>query len=171
MTTDMSLNEIEEAFSPGEEVTFSIYDDDVEIARYYNKGIASLVVTSKDPRTILVEFNVTQLDETAEDRLQANLDDSDGAIEELAAVVAELADLDLDALAQNASEAASAVGAWGDRITTLEQFIVQLNIIEELTDLKQRLSIAEGQIDDLRFPSRNSPAEVVDENESPSIEE
>lgn len=174
MVTDMSLNEIEEAFSPQEDVTFSIYEDDTEVARYYNKGISRMTVTGTNPRTVAVEFNLTQLDEAAEDRLQSNLDDSDNAIEELAAVIAELSDLDFAQAQRDISQAVATVNAWTDRITTIEQFIVQLNILETLTDLRQRLEIVEGQIDDLRFGSSTQvPTEVVDNNEEEvtSVEE
>lgn len=97
LETDMTLSEIESAFAPsGEEVEFSIYEDDVEIARYYNKGIESMSVAGTDPRTVTITFNVTRLSGNVEDEIRASLDDSDGAIEELADLVAMLADIDYD---------------------------------------------------------------------------
>ena len=139
----MTLSEIESAFAPsGEEVEFSIYEDDIEVARYYNRGIESMSVAGTDPRTVTITFNVTRLSGNVEDEIRASLDDSDGAIEELADLVAMLADIDydgqvemLESLASRADNLEQDFDNWRNDLTNQQQSINQLSAaISALTE-------------------------------------
>ena len=93
MQTDMTLSEIEQVFSPGLTTDIVVIDGTEEVARYYNKGIDSIKVTNTDPRFVEVQFNLTQITQNAETEIRESLDCSDGAIAELADLIAMIADL------------------------------------------------------------------------------
>lgn len=90
METAMSLGEIEQAFTPGVNTDIEVYDGNVEIARYYNKGINSIRVSSGNPRIVNIQFNLTQIQNNAEAEINERIDDSDGAIMDLAEMVSEM---------------------------------------------------------------------------------
>lgn len=95
METEMTLAQIEEVFTPGSEVQqLVISEGDSEVAKYYNKGIDSLQVTGSNPRTVVVDFDLTQIDSGAESEIRESMEYSDEAIEELAGIVAALAESD-----------------------------------------------------------------------------
>lgn len=95
METDMTLAQIEDVFAPGVTLLqIVISEGDDEVARYYNKSIDSLRVTASSPRTVEVVFNLTQIDSGAESEIRESMEYSDEAIEELAAIVAALAESD-----------------------------------------------------------------------------
>ena len=96
--TQSGLDEIEQDFKPGENATIQIFDGGTEVARYINKGISSLRVNGGSPRTVTVEFDLTQISQNAETEIRESLDNSDGAIVELAEMVAGLADADIAGL-------------------------------------------------------------------------
>lgn len=91
--TNMTLSEIEEAFTPGASANIVINEDALEIARYYNKGLESLTVTKTLPRYVIAVFDVTQISENIEEAITERIDDSDGAIVELAEIVNEIYDV------------------------------------------------------------------------------
>ena len=82
--TNMTLSEIEEAFISGITANIVVIEDEQEIARYYNKGLESITVTKTLPRFVTVIFDVTQISENAEEEINERMNDSDGAIIELA---------------------------------------------------------------------------------------
>ena len=90
METAMSLGEIEAAFSPDLNATIELFDGEVEIGKWYNKGIDSITVSGSGSRIVTVVFNLTQISENAEAEIRDSLDDSDGAIMELAEMVSEM---------------------------------------------------------------------------------
>lgn len=112
METEMTLANAEKTFAPGKDTNLILYDGEQEIARYYNKGIDSMTVSGTNPRVITVMFNLTQITEEAEAEIRTSIEDSDGAIEELAAIVGELADLGLTELAGKLREIQETVQTW-----------------------------------------------------------
>ena len=71
-----------------------------------------MTVSGTNPRVITVMFNLTQITEEAEAEIRTSIEDSDGAIEELAAIVGELADLGLTELAGKLREIQETVQTW-----------------------------------------------------------
>ena len=59
------------------------------VAKYYNKQVLSLKVENGFNRKVTVVFAVSEIQQSAEDKLNDRADTSDGAIEELASLVAE----------------------------------------------------------------------------------
>ena len=100
METDMSLSEIDEAFTPGVNTNIIVMDGAEEVARYYNKGLESVKVTNANSRVIEVTFNLTQIQENAETEIRESIDCSDGAIAELADIVADISEYDIPSLYQ-----------------------------------------------------------------------
>ena len=92
METSMTLAQIESAFIPSQSVDIIVKEGTEEIARYYNKGISSITVSGDNPRTVVVVFDVTQISENAETEIRESLEDSDGAILELAEMVSEISE-------------------------------------------------------------------------------
>ena len=123
METEMTLAEIESAFVPGTSSDLIVYDGDQEVARYYNKGIESIIVRGSNPRTVEVEFDITQITPNAETEIRENIEDSDGAIEELAAMVAELSDLNMDEMAAELQSHQETINTWFSHTTDIVTFI------------------------------------------------
>ena len=59
------------------------------VAKYYNKQVLSLKVENGFNRKVTVVFAVSEIQQSAEDKLSERADTSDGAIEELAGLVAD----------------------------------------------------------------------------------
>lgn len=95
METDMTLAEIDEAFTPGANADIIVEEGTQEIARYYNKGLDQITVTGNDPRTVSVQFNLTQISTNAETEIRESLEYSDEAIIELAQLFSTFAESDL----------------------------------------------------------------------------
>lgn len=95
METEMTLAEIEEAFTPGGNANIIVEEGSQEIARYYNKGIDRIVVSGNNPRTVSVQFNLTQISTNAETEIRESLEYSDEAIVELAQLFSTFAESDL----------------------------------------------------------------------------
>lgn len=95
METEMTLAEIEEAFVPGTNVDIIVEEGSQEIARYYNKGIDRISVIGNSPRTIDIQFNLTQISINAEMEIRESIEDSDEAIVELAQLLSVFAESDL----------------------------------------------------------------------------
>lgn len=104
METDMTLNEIAEAFVPGTNTDIIVEDGDQEIARYYNKGLESIKVTGSDPRIVTVGFDLTQINTNAETEIRENMEYSDEAIMELAEMIAAIDESNIPALYQEIRE-------------------------------------------------------------------
>lgn len=81
--TDLSLDEIEHRFSiPGDII---IYENDEQIAKYYNKGVGGLAFSTVDgARYVTVQFNVALLTPDTESDIRESMESSDSAIVELA---------------------------------------------------------------------------------------
>ncbi len=86
-TTTDALSTIEGYFP--ESVTIEVVEGGEVTAKYYNKAVLSLKVTSGAERTVTVILRVSELQESAEDELNGRVDTSDGAIEELAIMAAD----------------------------------------------------------------------------------
>lgn len=86
-TTTDALSKIEGYFP--ESVTIEVVEGGEVTAKYYNKAVLSLKVTSGAERTVTVILRVSELQESAEDELNGRVDTSDGAIEELAIMAAD----------------------------------------------------------------------------------
>ena len=76
------------------------------VAKYYNKQVLSLKVENGFNRKVTVVFAVSEIQQSAEDKLSERADTSDGAIEELAGLVAEQMEV---------------TGSLDDRATSLEE--------------------------------------------------
>lgn len=123
METEMSLSEIESAFTPGASSDLIVYDGDQEVARFYNKGLESIIVRGSNPRTVEVAFDITQITPNAETEIRENIEDSDGAIEELAAMVAELSDLGMDEMAAELQSHQETINTWFSHTNDIVTFI------------------------------------------------
>ena len=95
METEMTLAEIEEAFTPGANANIIVEEGSQEIARYYNKGIDRISVSGNNPRTVDVQFSLTQISVNAETEIRESIEDSDEAIIELAQLFSTFAESDL----------------------------------------------------------------------------
>ena len=89
METDMTLSQIETAFTPGMDTTIIVYDSDEEIAKYFNKGLSSIKVNGTEPRVVTVEFDLSRIEEDAADELASLIEESNDAILELGELIAE----------------------------------------------------------------------------------
>ena len=85
--TNEKLDAIERDF-PFECIIEVIEQGDV-VAKYYNKHVISLKIENGDVRKVTVVFAVSEIQQSAEAKLNDRADTSDGAIEELAGLVAE----------------------------------------------------------------------------------
>ena len=149
MATEMTLANAERAFAPGTETNVILYDGEQEIARYYNKGIDSLIVSGTNPRVITVMLNLTQITEEAETEIRTSIEDSDGAIEELAAMVGALASLNLDEITAQLGRLQETVNTWFGNAEDMMSYINALRraggIIEQfnarITALEHALEI------------------------------
>jgi hypothetical protein len=124
--TDMTFSEIESAFIPGEEATITIYDGEQEIAKYFNKGISSITVSGNDPRTVSVNFDITQISANAETEIRATIEDTDGAIEELAAFVSDFSEIDIEALFEQLQSHQETISTWFSTASDLVDFMNRL---------------------------------------------
>ena len=126
METALTLAEIESAFTPDAEANIIVSDGDQEIARYYNKGIESITVSGSDPRTVTVQFNLTQIAVNAETEIREGLEDSDGAIMELAEIVGSLSELNLEGMADELQSHQETINTWFNYSNNLAEFINNL---------------------------------------------
>ena len=124
--TNMTLANAERAFSPGAEKNIILMDDDQEIARYYCKSIESLTVSGTNPRMVTVAFNLTQITEEAETEIRTSIEDSDGAIVELAEIVGELAGLNMESMATRLQSAEETIETWFSNAGEIMDFINEL---------------------------------------------
>ena len=85
--TDETLRVIEADFP--EEAIIAVVENGETVAKYYNKNVMSLKIDNGDVRKVTVVFAVSEIQQSAEAKLNDRADTSDGAIEELAGLVAE----------------------------------------------------------------------------------
>ena len=126
MQTEMTLAEAESAFVPGTDTNIIVYDGEEEIARYYNKGISSLMVSGSDPRIVTVIFDLTQITANAETEIRSDLDDTDGAIIELAEIIGELSELDMVNMAAVLQSHQETLDTWFSYVSDIVGFVNQL---------------------------------------------
>lgn len=108
-----------ESYFPVDCVIEVIEQDEV-VAKYYNKKVMSLRIENGDTRKATVVFTVSEIQQSAEAKLNDRADTSDGAIEELAGLVAEQMEVtgSLDDRATSLEETAA---KFEERITKLER--------------------------------------------------
>ena len=147
MESDMTLAEAENAFTPGTESDIVVLDGEQEIARYYNKGISSLTVSGSDPRVITVEFDLTQITANAETEIRSDLDNTDGAVIELAEIIGELSELDLQGMASELQSHQETLDTWFSTANEIGNFI---NLLREengiLDQLNMRIAALEHEV-------------------------
>ena len=145
--TNMTLAEIESSFTPTSGYDIEVYDGEREIAKYINKGIESMTVTGAEPRTVTVQFNVTQITETAEAEIRESIDDSDGAIAELAEIVAAIDNYNLEDMWLTVTSHQETINTWFSNASELQQFIVDLRKKGGILDmLDARITALEHEI-------------------------
>ena len=85
--TKDSLDMIEKQFP--HECIIEVVENGEVIAKYYNKHVISLKIYNGDVRKVTVVFAVSEIQQSAEAKLNNRAETADGAIEELAGLVAE----------------------------------------------------------------------------------
>lgn len=147
METDLTLAQIEEAFMPDSEASITVSDGEQEVARYYNKGIKSITVSGSDPRTVTVLFNLTQIAANAETEIRESMEDSDGAILELAEIVGELSELDIEGMADELQSHQETINTWFNYSNDLAKFIDNLRKKNGILDMiDARLKAIEHEV-------------------------
>lgn len=161
METDMTLSQIEAAFIPGTDTNIIVEEDEQEIARYYNKGLTSIEVTSASPRIVRVKFDLTQISENAEERITSSLEDSDGAIIELAEIVSDLSNIDADGINSELQSHQETIDTWFASASNIMQFINELRMDGGILDkFEARIKALEEAISNLH------PVEQIENAES-----
>lgn len=89
------------------------------VAKYYNKQVLSLKIENGDTRKVTVVFTVSEIQQSAEAKLNDRADTSDGAIEELAGLVAEQMEV-IGALGERATAHEESIAKLAERIAKLE---------------------------------------------------
>lgn len=134
METDMNLETAERLFKPGKNVNLIVKEGQDEVARYINKGISSLMIEGTEPRVLTVTFNLTQIEENAETAIRASMEDSDSAIEELGAIVAELSELDAEYILSTLKSHQETLDTWfataGQILTFIETLQAEGGILD-----------------------------------------
>lgn len=90
------------------------------VAKYYNKQVLSLKVENGFNRKVTVVFAVSEIQQSAEDKLSERADTSDGAIEELAGLVAGQIEV-TGALDERTTSLEETTAKFEERIAKLEQ--------------------------------------------------
>lgn len=90
------------------------------VAKYYNKQVLSLRIENGDTRKVTVVFTVSEIQQSAEAKLNDRADTSDGAIEELAGLVAEQM-VRTDSTEEVIGTLEARIGKLAERIAKLEQ--------------------------------------------------
>ena len=124
--TEMTLAEIEQAFTPGANADIIVSEGNEDIARYYNKGLESITVSWTEPRIVAVKFNVTQISENAETEIHGEIEDSDGAIVELAEIVGNMSEMDIEGMKDDIHSLRETVDTWFNYSADLANFINDL---------------------------------------------
>lgn len=98
--------------------TIEVVENGEVIAKYYNKEVLALKIKNGATRVVTVVFAVSEIQQSAEDKLSERADTSDGAIEELASLVA-------DQMVRTDS-AEEVIGTLEERIGKLETTVAAL---------------------------------------------
>lgn len=106
------------------ECIIEVIEQDEVVAKYYNKKVMSLRIENGDTRKVTVVFTVSEIQQSAEAKLNDRADTSDGAIEELAGLVAEQMEV---------------TGSLDDRATSLEETTAKFE--ERIAKLEQAAAI------------------------------
>ena len=147
METDMTFAEIESAFVPGVDTNITVYDGSQEIARYYNKGIESILVSGLEPRIVTVAFNLTQIDAGAEAEIRTSIEDSDGAIEELAEIISDLSEIDYVGIIESIQSHQEKLDTWLNSPDNIYSFINALRTENGILDqINARLTALEHEV-------------------------
>lgn len=128
METEMSLAEAEQLFAPDSKADIVVYDGETQIAKYINKGIKSLNVQGSNPRVLTITFDVTQFSDDAKEEIQESLDTSDGAIAELAEIVASISEIDFDHITEELQSHQETINTWFGHFSEIINFI---NLLRE----------------------------------------
>lgn len=102
------------------ECIIEVIEQDEVVAKYYNKKVMSLRIENGDTRKVTVVFTVSEIQQSAEAKLNDRADTSDGAIEELAGLVAEQMEA-TGALDERATAHEEGIAKLAERIAKLEQ--------------------------------------------------
>ena len=135
IATDMTLQQLEEAFTPDSEANIVVTEDGLEIARYFNKGIESLTISGSDPRLATIYFRLTQINTNAETQIRENMETTDGAIAELAEMVSNICDT-IDET--DADKRLKALESWKNDMT------INGGVIPEIIARIERLELGGG---------------------------
>lgn len=155
-TDYMSISEAESAFAPGDNASIVIYENDEIVAKYINKAISSLTVRGSNPRQIVVVFEVTKISEDAEEVLQSAIEDSDGAIEELAEIVSELSELDMSGMTEKLQSHQETIDTWFSNASEISNFVHQLRMDDGILDVfNRRIAALEAAVGALTAPQIN----------------
>lgn len=120
--TNDTLEAIEAAFPL--ECIIEVTEKGETVAKYYNKKVLSLKVEIGLNRKVTVVFAVSEIQQSAEAKLNDRADTSDGAIEELAGLVAEQMEA-TGALDERATAHEEGIAKLAERIAKLEQAAVK----------------------------------------------
>lgn len=116
--TNDTLEAIEAAFPL--ECIIEVTEKGETVAKYYNKKVLSLKVEIGLNRKVTVVFAVSEIQQSAEDKLNDRADTSDGAIEELAGLVAGQMEV-TEALDDRTTSLEETTAKFEERIAKLEQ--------------------------------------------------
>ena len=160
--TEMTLEQIESALTPGVNALIIISEGPQELARYINKGIDSITVRGGSPRYVTVQFIVTQVSRDAEVELHEEIEDTDGAIVELAEIVSELTDLEelVDVMHNDLVRQEETISTWFTYSTDLANFINDLRKVGGILDtIDARLTALEHEVGIVSVRMNNEEAE------------
>jgi len=115
----MDKLDVIESYFPLECIIEVIEQDEV-VAKYYNKKVMSLRIENGDIRKVTVVFTVSEIQQSAEAKLNDRADTSDGAIEELAGLVAEQMEV-TGSLDKRATSLEETTAKFEERIARLEK--------------------------------------------------
>ncbi len=156
-TDYMSISEAESVFAPGDDATIIVYENNEIVAKYINKSVSSLTVRGTDPRQVIVVFDVTRVSEDAEAELQNAIEDSDGAIEELAGIVSELSELDMPGMTEKLQSHQETIDTWFSNASDVSNFIHQLRMDDGILDVfNRRITALEAAVGSLTAQQINT---------------
>ena len=147
LQTEMTLSEIEAAFVPGANTNIIVAEGNQEVARYYNKGIDSIMLAGEEPRMVTVAFNLTQIDAGAEADIRTSIEDSDGAIEELAAIISDLSEIDYSGIIETLQSHQETLDTWFTSADNVYSFLNALRAENGILDqFNMRISALEHEV-------------------------
>ena len=141
-TTD-TLAEIENNFPL--KCTIEVVENGEVVAKYYNKEVLALKITNNTVvgRAVTVVFAVSEIQQSAEDKLSERADTSDGAIEELAGLVAEQMEV-TGSLDERATSLEETTAKFEARIAKLEQAATAPTTGNDITTADTATEVSNG---------------------------